>query len=280
MVLKNAFILSAGLGTRMGEIGQKIPKPLWPIFESNMIEVHIKRLRAIGVENIYINTHHFAEQFNEWLKAKKLSNVKLLHEKEILGSGGAIHNLKKKTGLCEQVLCINADIYYLLNESHYQNALQAMREQQAAVLLFSVPVEKEDSYNRLEVKDQKLKKIVPPSLSAPTMTYSGVGIVDLAKLDYIAGNSSFFKTVANFEYRKVLVHAPKQVEYWDFGTAARYIDSHFKLLEGVSDFKQELINFHVMNEQKDYRTLGETLDISHGHNYRVKCPEDSREILI
>ncbi len=39
MQINQALLLCAGLGTRMGNIGKHIPKPLWPIFEKKFIRV-------------------------------------------------------------------------------------------------------------------------------------------------------------------------------------------------------------------------------------------------
>ena len=37
MKVDYGLILAAGFGTRMGDEGRRLPKPLWPIFEENLI---------------------------------------------------------------------------------------------------------------------------------------------------------------------------------------------------------------------------------------------------
>ena len=41
MQLDFAYILAAGKGTRMGEIGKVVPKPLWPIYEKSLLELQV-----------------------------------------------------------------------------------------------------------------------------------------------------------------------------------------------------------------------------------------------
>ena len=280
-MLKNALILSAGFGTRMGEVGKKIPKPLWPIFESNMLGVHIKRLKKMGVENIYINTHYYAEMIEDWIKKSKIENVTVLHEKEILGSGGAVHNLKKQTGLNETVFCVNADVFYLLKNEHYQNALDLMKKNQATALLFAVNIDANAPYNRLKIENDLLTDIVSSSsLSAPKCTYSGVGIVDLSKLELVEGKSSFFNTVANYKEKKVSAMAGLDIEYWDFGTLEMYIDAHFRLLSEDSSFKEELIQLEVIKKDNCYQQAPHVINLAQGHKYRVKSNKTARELMI
>ncbi|MGL5913803.1 MAG: sugar phosphate nucleotidyltransferase, partial [Bacteroidales bacterium] len=62
-----AFILSAGLGTRLYPITQKIPKALVPINGTPLLEHNIRNLIAQGITEFVINTHHFHEQIEEFL---------------------------------------------------------------------------------------------------------------------------------------------------------------------------------------------------------------------
>ena len=56
MKVDNILILAAGKGTRMGEIGKKIPKVLWPIFDKTLLEWQILYAKQfVGNAQIYIN---------------------------------------------------------------------------------------------------------------------------------------------------------------------------------------------------------------------------------
>jgi NDP-sugar pyrophosphorylase family protein len=108
--------MSAGFGTRMGSIGKKLPKVLWPVFEKSIIELQVAYARSLGIDNIYINLHHMGEQIEEFCKSKaSFEGVKFLWEKpEILDIGGAIHNLASQPEVKYKgkLLVLNADQFF------------------------------------------------------------------------------------------------------------------------------------------------------------------------
>ncbi|HUY01494.1 MAG TPA: sugar phosphate nucleotidyltransferase [Candidatus Deferrimicrobium sp.] len=59
----NAIILAAGLGIRLSQLTNAIPKPLLPIKGKPIIEYQIKFLKEMGVSSIVIVTGHLSEQF-------------------------------------------------------------------------------------------------------------------------------------------------------------------------------------------------------------------------
>ncbi len=89
----NAFILAAGYGERLKPITDYIPKPLLPICGKPIIETVLEGISALSPSFIGINTHHKAEQIENW-RAKYVSpcNISLFHENSILGTGGALKN--------------------------------------------------------------------------------------------------------------------------------------------------------------------------------------------
>jgi NDP-sugar pyrophosphorylase family protein len=94
MVIRQAFVLGAGLGTRLRPLTDDIPKPLMPIFHKPLITFALDHLRAIGVGNFVINTHHLADQFHQTFAGDVYlgAPVKLAHEPVLLETGGGIKN--------------------------------------------------------------------------------------------------------------------------------------------------------------------------------------------
>ena len=91
-----AFILAAGFGTRLKPYTDTLPKALVPYKGKAMIENVISVLKKYGVTDIYINTHHFADKMEKYFSDRKDSeNITLIHEENILGTGGALKNAEK-----------------------------------------------------------------------------------------------------------------------------------------------------------------------------------------
>jgi mannose-1-phosphate guanylyltransferase len=94
MVISKAFVLGAGLGTRLRPLTETIPKPLIPIFQKPLITFALDHLIAAGVKSFVINTHLLAEQFTEYFSNGEYAGcpVALIHEPDLLETGGGIKN--------------------------------------------------------------------------------------------------------------------------------------------------------------------------------------------
>lgn len=58
-----ALIFAAGLGERMRPLTLHTPKPLLPVGGKPLIEWHLEKLAALGVEEVVVNTSWLAERF-------------------------------------------------------------------------------------------------------------------------------------------------------------------------------------------------------------------------
>jgi mannose-1-phosphate guanylyltransferase len=99
MVLQ-AFVLGAGLGTRLRPLTDELPKPLMPIFQKPLITFALDHLISHGVEQFVINTHHLAPHFQPLLAGELYRGrpVKLVHEPDLLETGGGIKNAQRWLG--------------------------------------------------------------------------------------------------------------------------------------------------------------------------------------
>ena len=62
-MIRRAMIFAAGRGERLRPLTDATPKPLLRAGGKMLIEHHLEKLAAAGVEEIVINTSHLAEQF-------------------------------------------------------------------------------------------------------------------------------------------------------------------------------------------------------------------------
>ncbi len=95
-----AFVLGAGLGTRLRPLTLVRPKPLLPIFGKPLITFALDHLCALGVESFVINTHHLASQMGALFPNEIYAGcrVKLVHEPDLLETGGGIKNAQRWIG--------------------------------------------------------------------------------------------------------------------------------------------------------------------------------------
>jgi MurNAc alpha-1-phosphate uridylyltransferase len=85
------MVLSAGLGTRMRPLTDKMPKPLVEVGGKPLIDHVLDRLDEAGVERAVVNVHHFAEQLERHLAARTKPKIVISDERGLLlGTGGAV----------------------------------------------------------------------------------------------------------------------------------------------------------------------------------------------
>jgi NDP-sugar pyrophosphorylase family protein len=91
--ITRAMILAAGFGTRLLPLTSDKPKALVPVNGRPMIETLVLKFADLGIEQIVINIHHFAEQLERFFEENDFGvRIELIKETEILGTGGGIKN--------------------------------------------------------------------------------------------------------------------------------------------------------------------------------------------
>ena len=107
-----AFILCAGLGTRLRPISNQIPKCLLEVKGETLLERHIRKLKEINVSEIIINLHHKPDSIKEFLNLKKNFGIDIIFSEEetLMGTGGALVKAKEEIGT-ETFILISGDLY-------------------------------------------------------------------------------------------------------------------------------------------------------------------------
>jgi NDP-sugar pyrophosphorylase family protein len=87
-----AMILAAGLGTRLRPLTNNRPKALVTVAGRTLLEIVLCRLRAFGVREAIVNTHHYAEMIVEYLKAHNNFGMRIEVSREdvLLDTGGGL----------------------------------------------------------------------------------------------------------------------------------------------------------------------------------------------
>ena len=95
-MIKQAFVLAAGLGKRLRPLTDTLPKPLIPVGLKPLLTFAFDHLIAdAGVEEFIVNTHHLAGTYTEAFPdgAYRGRPLRFRHEPVLLETGGGIRNI-------------------------------------------------------------------------------------------------------------------------------------------------------------------------------------------
>ncbi len=109
-----AFILAAGLGTRLKPITDSKPKALVELNGVPLIEHLLLKLISHGFNSVIINVHHYADQVIEFIKSKKSFGIEIEFSNEsglLLDTGGGLKNVKWFFNNNQPFLIHNVDIF-------------------------------------------------------------------------------------------------------------------------------------------------------------------------
>lgn len=243
MQANSAFILAAGKGTRMGKIGEVLPKILWPILDRPLIYWQKIFCQSLGLSKQFINLH---TQVNLVQKNIQDLGYQQLVEDQLLDVGGGIHNLKKTYG-DQELFVQNADQFLFVDKTQ----LSRLKEHVARndIVLLVKKVSRKEGYNKILVSQGLFKEVVKHKdvEEEEYFTYMGCSFINTNIIDYVPGISSFFDSVANSQKYKISIFDTSNSEYWDFGTLGRYFYSWQDLLEDT-DCNSQLAQF-LRNEK-------------------------------
>lgn len=255
------LILSAGFGTRMGNMGKFLAKPLWPIFEKKIIDIHIDLVNSMGINDVFINTHHCADLFKNYFN--KNEDITILHESSLLGVGGGILNairvVKEKGG--KRLLVINSDQLYFFESNLYSGENSELLN--SDVVLVLMDVHKNGKYNEVVFDDKNFISVRPANKQHDYSTFSGISFFNVANFIYSKGPKDFFGELISDKIVKII--RPKNQFYYDFGGLELYLDLIFKVFfndKEVAYLRSFLENNGHLNKNKIDRkrkTYGEVV---------------------
>lgn len=93
--MEKAFVLGAGLGTRLRPLTDQLPKPLIPVFHRPLITWAFDHLLGAGVREFIVNTHHLPARYTEAFPegAYLGAPITFRHEPVLLETAGGIANI-------------------------------------------------------------------------------------------------------------------------------------------------------------------------------------------
>ena len=115
MSLKQVVILVGGLGTRLGKITKKVPKPLIKINGKKFLDILINNFVRYKFSKIILLTGYKFSKFKKSYHTKKIESTEItcLNEKKQMGTGGAVIN--SVSLLDDYFLLCNGDTFLNIN---------------------------------------------------------------------------------------------------------------------------------------------------------------------
>ena len=112
-VIQNAFVLGAGLGTRLRPLTARRPKPLIPVANRPLITYAFDQLLASGVTRLVVNTHWRSEAYRSAFPDSSYRQTPISfrdEQPEILETAGGIWNVRDLLG-DGPFLVYNGDVF-------------------------------------------------------------------------------------------------------------------------------------------------------------------------
>ena len=163
-----ALIFAAGLGERMRPLTDTTPKPLLQVGGKRLIEWHLEKLAACGIEDVVINTSWLATQFPEMLGDGARWGLRIRYSYEgttPLETGGGMLNALPLLG-DEPFLLVNGDVWTDHDFS------QLPRDPQGLAHLVMVDRPPQATHGDFALDDAGFVR----ADGAQRLTYSGVGV--------------------------------------------------------------------------------------------------------
>jgi len=106
-----AFLLAAGVGSRLRPLTDRIPKCLVPIGGVPLLGIWLELLRRAGATEALVNTHHLPEAVRSYVAAGPVPGIQvtLFHEPTLLGSAGTVWANREFVRGAGEFLVIYAD---------------------------------------------------------------------------------------------------------------------------------------------------------------------------
>jgi MurNAc alpha-1-phosphate uridylyltransferase len=113
MKIKRAMVMAAGKGTRMRPLTDTMPKPLVPFRGRPLIDHVLDRLEEAGIEEVIVNTHHFAAALEAHIAPRSRPHIVISPEYDaLLDTGGGVKRALALLG-DDPVITFNSDSVWI-----------------------------------------------------------------------------------------------------------------------------------------------------------------------
>lgn len=183
------MILAAGLGTRLRPLTDNRPKALVEVAGRTLLEITLSRLRTLGIREVIVNVHHFADMVVDYLKANDNFGMRIEVSREdvLLDTGGGLKkaawfflegsNSSDKPFLVHNVDVISTiDLPRMLQSHTARRALATLAVQDRETSRYLLFDENNELCGRRSGHDKQPELVRSPK-STQTLAFSGIHII-------------------------------------------------------------------------------------------------------
>jgi NDP-sugar pyrophosphorylase family protein len=193
----DAMILAAGLGTRLGSIGQQQPKALIDVGGRTMIERVAMRLVEAGADHIIVNVHHHADAIRRFIDEHDLGapvSISLEAERP-LETGGGLWHARSLFRADAAFFLANVDIItdadlramYAAHASQRLATLATNERESARRLLF----DRNGLFGRVDLRSDTRIESRPPVGEIRARAFSGIHVISPAIFEHLTERGAF-----------------------------------------------------------------------------------------
>ena len=240
--IRTAFILGAGLGTRLRPLTLRRPKPLIPVVNRPLITYAFHHLRGVGIERLIVNTHWQAERYAEFFADGNYAGADLhfRHEfPEVLETAGGIWNVRDLLR-DEPFVVYNGDIF---TDLPLAPALALHRENghEVTMVLRSKDGPLQVACETASGRVTDISGLVEPG-AGPRFLFTGIYVVSPEFLRRIPPATKISVVPIFCEMIREGAKLGGVVidggEWWDLGSREQYLDVHAVLAARLPDTMQ------------------------------------------
>lgn len=223
--IHKAFILGAGLGTRLKPLTDSLPKPLVPLYHEPMVNYALRHCVSAGITDFAINTHHLPEMWNQYFPDGTFNGTKIefFYEPILLETGGGIKNVASFIG-DDPMLIYNGDILTDLDISALMDA-HLQSGDIATLALFPTGPNCNVAVEEGRIVDIRHARGVHPG----NHQFTGIYCINPEILDLIPAGETISIVPAFLELieqGKIGAFVSESATWHDLGSRSSYFDAH------------------------------------------------------
>ncbi len=265
-----AMLLAAGMGTRLLPFTNIIPKPLFPVLNTPLLNYHLHWMKHYHVQEVVVNLHHLAGNIEEMIGDGSRFGLRVSYsrEPELLGTGGGI---KRVQDIFDETFVVaNADI---LAHVDLKEALRFHRDRKAVATMVlkadpellhlgAIGIDGEGSICSFPHLTPIEKQ---PRIRA---AFTGVHIFEPSIFDYFPPEEVFCINMAVYPElirKNAGAYGYCMEGYWsEIGTPARYFQANVDLISGKDEHLRQKALAEAYQEISPRVWIAKTAVISKG----------------